>query len=54
MEDLKLTDFFLIFLALFTLGAGIIFALVSKRRVEARRHDPDAPKSTLAKDAPDR
>lgn len=48
------TDFFLLFLALFTLLAVIGFALVSKRRVEKRRHDENAPKSTLAKDAPDR
>ncbi|MGP3698740.1 hypothetical protein [Rhodobacter sp. NSM] len=40
------------FLFLFTLLCGIIFALVSKDRVEARRHDPNAPKSTLAKDGP--
>ncbi len=39
-------------LALGTLLAVCIFALVSKARVEERRHDPDAPKSTLAKDGP--
>jgi hypothetical protein len=41
-------------LALVTLLAVAVFALVSKARVDQRRHDPDAPKSTLAKDAPDR
>lgn len=39
-------------LALGTLLAVCIFALVSKARVEERRHDPYAPKSTLAKDGP--
>lgn len=38
------------FLSLLTLLAVLIFALVSKARVEERRHDPNAPKSTLAKD----
>jgi hypothetical protein len=37
-------------LALVTLLAGVGFAFVSKRKVDARRRDPDAPKSTLAKD----
>lgn len=40
-------------LALGTLLAVCIFALVSKARVEERRHDPEAPKSTLAKDGPE-
>ncbi|MCE6951891.1 hypothetical protein LAZ40_19425 [Cereibacter sphaeroides] len=40
------------FLFLFTLLAGVVFAMVSKDRIEARRHDPNAPKSTLAKDGP--
>jgi H+/Cl- antiporter ClcA len=40
------------FLSLFTLLAVAVFALVSKARIEARRHDPNAPKSTLAKDGP--
>lgn len=40
-------------LALFTLLAVVVFALVSKNRVEKRRKDENAPKSTLAKDAPD-
>lgn len=39
-------------LALGTLLAVCIFALVSKARIEERRHDPDARKSTLAKDGP--
>ena len=45
---------FLPFLALFTLIAVLIFAAVSKRRVEQRRKDDEAPKSTLAEDGPDR
>lgn len=40
------------FLALFTLLAVAVFALVSKERTDARRRDPKAPKSTLAKDGP--
>lgn len=40
-------------LALFTLLAVTVFALVSKERVERRRKDPEAPKSRLAADAPD-
>lgn len=36
-----------------TLGSVIAFALISKRRTDARRNDPTAPKSTLAKDGPD-
>lgn len=38
-------------LALVTLLAVCVFALVSKARVEERRHDPHAPKSSLAKDS---
>lgn len=40
-------------LMVITLGAVIVFALVSKKKVDDRRDDPDAPKSTLASDAPD-
>jgi hypothetical protein len=40
-------------LTLTTMLAVIVFALVSKKKVEERR-DSDAPKSRLAKDAPDR
>jgi hypothetical protein len=40
-------------LALLTLLAVAVFALVSKARVEQKRHDPSAPKSTLAEDGPD-
>lgn len=39
-------------LFLFTLLAVAIFALVNKQAVDERRHDPNAPKSTLAKDGP--
>ena len=45
-------SYLVVILLLTTLGAVIIFALVSKSRVEKRRHDDTAPKSTLAKDAP--
>ncbi len=37
-------------LGLGTLLAVAVFALISKERTEARRHDPNAPISTLAKD----
>jgi H+/Cl- antiporter ClcA len=39
-------------LALITLLAVCVFALVSKKKTEDRRHDPNAPKSSLAKDSP--
>jgi hypothetical protein len=39
-------------LSLGTLLAVCVFALVSKARVEERRRDPHAPKSTLAVDGP--
>ncbi|TGD42381.1 hypothetical protein EEB11_13920 [Pseudotabrizicola sediminis] len=38
------------FLSLITMLAVLVFALISKARVEERRHDPNAPKSTLARD----
>ncbi|WP_298861470.1 hypothetical protein [uncultured Sulfitobacter sp.] len=38
-------------LALVTLLSAIGFAFYSKRKVDARRDDDTAPKSTLAKDA---
>lgn len=37
-------------LALMTLGAVLAFAIVSKERVERRKRDPNALKSTLAAD----
>ncbi|QYK41454.1 MAG: hypothetical protein KF887_19170 [Paracoccaceae bacterium] len=43
-------DFLVPLLALGTLLSVCIFALVSKARIEERRHDPHAPKSTLAAD----
>jgi hypothetical protein len=39
-------------LALMTITSGAVFALWSKNRTEKRRHDANAPKSTLAKDGP--
>jgi hypothetical protein len=41
-------------LAMLTLLAFLIFAMIGKARVDKRRRDPDAPKSTLAEDGPDR
>lgn len=43
---------FLPFLALFTLGVVLVFALLSRKRIRDRMKDPNAPKSTLAKDGP--
>ncbi|MFN3260082.1 MAG: hypothetical protein ACE37J_05925 [Pikeienuella sp.] len=43
----------LMILALGTLAAFAGFAFVSRKRVRDRREDPEAPKSTLAADAPD-
>ncbi|WP_292288954.1 hypothetical protein [Marivita sp.] len=45
-------EFFVPLLALITILAFIIFALMSKQRTEKKRHDPNAEKSRLAKDAP--
>lgn len=39
-------------LAFFTLLVGVLFAFVSKQQVDKRIDNPDAPKSTLAKDVP--
>lgn len=44
------TETLLIVLPAVTFAAFIVFAVVSKRRTEARMEDPDAPKSSLAKD----
>lgn len=44
-------EFIVPLLALMTMLAAIIFALVSKHRTEQKLDDPNAPKSTLAKDA---
>ncbi len=40
-------------LALGTIAAVAVFAFASRQRVKERREDPEAPKSTLAADAPD-
>lgn len=42
---------FLPMLTMITLLAVVIFALLSKKKVEERRHDPYAPKSSLAPDS---
>jgi H+/Cl- antiporter ClcA len=47
-------EFFLPLLAMITLLAVIVFALVSKQKTEERRHDPNAVKSRLAEDAPNK
>lgn len=43
---------FLPVLTMLTLLAGVIFAYLSGREARKRREDPNAPKSTLAADAP--
>ena len=48
------TTYFVALLFLITLGAVLVFALFSKARTEKRLKDDDAPKSTLAKDGPDK
>ncbi len=45
-------EFIVPLLALMTMLAFIVFALVSKHRTEEKLDDPNAPKSRLAKDAP--
>ena len=47
------TGFFVGVLSIFTLVAVIAIALVSRSRAQKRRRDDEAPKSRLAKDAPD-
>jgi len=44
------SGFIVIMLALFTLLAFIVMAIISKRQTEARMDDPSATKSTLAAD----
>ena len=39
-------------LTMLTLLSVIVFALISKKKTEERRHDPNAPKSSLATDGP--
>lgn len=41
-------------LSIGTIGAVIVFALWSRKRTIDRMQDDDAPKSRLAKDAPNR
>ena len=38
-------------LSLFTLGCVIVFAVLSKRKTENRRHNPAVAKSSLATDS---
>ncbi|MCI5110459.1 MAG: hypothetical protein MRY75_07870 [Marivita sp.] len=45
-------EFLVPLLALMTMLAFIVFALVSKHRTEQKLEDPHAPKSRLAEDAP--
>ncbi|WP_300056284.1 hypothetical protein [uncultured Roseobacter sp.] len=42
--------YLIVILALMTMLAVIVFAMVSKAKVENRREDPDSKKSTLAAD----
>ena len=51
--DLEL-DQLLIFLALFSIGAVLVFAIISKRKTEKRRLDETVAKSRLAEDAPNK
>lgn len=46
------TWMFLATLFLITMAAFLAWSMVSKKRTEERLHDPDAPKSSLAKDGP--
>ena len=46
------TEIVLIALSLVTLGAALFVALSSKKQTDDRKRDPNAPKSTLAEDAP--
>ncbi|MGV8954380.1 MAG: hypothetical protein ACOH2M_25005 [Cypionkella sp.] len=46
------TAFIVPLLAMMTLLAVCVFALISKANIERRRHDPNAPKSSLAVDGP--
>jgi len=46
------TWYFLAGLFLFTMVAFLAWAALSKKRTEDRMDDPDAPKSSLAKDGP--
>ncbi|MCV3270357.1 hypothetical protein [Roseobacter sinensis] len=43
--------YLIVILALMTLLAVIVFAMISKAKVEKRKDDPDSTKSTLAADA---
>ena len=45
-------NFLLPLLAMFTMLAAIAFSLYSKAVTEKKRKDPNAPKSSLAKDGP--
>jgi hypothetical protein len=46
------TWIFVAILFLVTMGAFLLWATVSKRQTEKKLHDPNAPKSSLAKDGP--
>lgn len=46
------TSFIVPLLSMLTLLAVCVFAMLSKANIERRRHDPGAPKSSLAKDGP--
>lgn len=42
--------YIIVILALVTMLIVLIYAIVGKTQIEARRKDPESPKSTLAKD----
>ncbi|WP_420862962.1 hypothetical protein [Algirhabdus cladophorae] len=44
------TGFFVMMLALLTLLAVVVWAIISQRKIQKRMDDPSAPKSTLAAD----
>ncbi len=46
------TSGLIVTLSIVTLLAVLAIAWISKRRTDKRKHDPQAPKSTLAEDAP--
>jgi hypothetical protein len=46
-------DLLLPVLALGTMGAVVVFAIISQRRAARRLHNPNAPKSSLARSRPD-
>lgn len=44
--------FLIVLLAMFTMLAAAVFAIVSKERTEELRRDPKSPKSSLSRSSP--